>query len=115
MEDLHMSAGVMKGRDDSDQGTLLFIIRCNLCTCVNEEGGDGEAAHSETPSLLSYTLRYVSFTEVDSVCRVVLRESMYLCTCVIEEGVDGETEHSETPSLLSYTLRYVSFTEVYRV
>jgi hypothetical protein len=27
-----------------------------LCTCVSEEGGDGEAVCSETPSLLSYTL-----------------------------------------------------------
>ena len=33
----------------------------HLCTCVSEEGGDGEAACSETPSLPSYTLRYVSF------------------------------------------------------
>ena len=29
----------------------------HLCTCVSEEGGDGEAARSETPSLLSSTLR----------------------------------------------------------
>jgi hypothetical protein len=29
-----------------------------LFTCVREEGGDGEEAGSETPSLLSYTLRY---------------------------------------------------------
>jgi hypothetical protein len=83
----------------------------HLCTCVSEEGGDGEDAFSETPSLLSYTrryvsfaevgsgeaacsetpsllsyiLRYVSFAEVDSVCRVALREPMHLCTCVSEE------------------------------
>jgi hypothetical protein len=54
-------------------------------------------------------LRYVSFTEVDSVCWVALREPMHLCTCVIEEGDDEEVVSSETPSLLSYTLRYVSF------
>ena len=35
-----------------------------LCTCVSEEGGDGEVECSETSSLLSYTLRYVSFVEV---------------------------------------------------
>jgi hypothetical protein len=35
----------------------------HLCTCVSEEGGDGEAARSETPSLLSHTLRCVSFAE----------------------------------------------------
>jgi hypothetical protein len=37
----------------------------HLCTCVSEEGGDGEVPCSEMSSLLSYTLRYVSFTEVD--------------------------------------------------
>ena len=67
---------------------------------------------SETPSLLSYTLRYVSFAEVGSVCRVGLREPMHLCTCVSEEGGEGEALCPKTPSLLSYTLRYVSFTEV---
>ena len=61
-----------------------------LYTCVSEEGDDGEAPFPETPSLLSYTLRYISFTEVDSVCRVALREPMHLCTCVIEEGDDEE-------------------------
>ena len=62
----------------------------HLCTCVSEEGGDGEAARTETPSLLSYTLRCVSFAEVGSVCRVALREPMHLCACVSEEGGDGE-------------------------
>ena len=62
----------------------------HLCTCMSEEGGDGEAARTETPSLLSYTLRCVSFAEVGSVCRVVLREPMHLCACVSEEGGDGE-------------------------
>jgi hypothetical protein len=42
--------------------------------------------HWVTSFLLSYILRYVSFTEVDSVCRVVFREPMHLCTCV--EGGD---------------------------
>ncbi len=98
-----------------------------LCTCVNEEGGDGEDMCSETPSLLallSYILRYVSFTEVGNVCRVALREPMNLCRCVSEEGDDGEASCSETPFLLSYTIesfllsytfRYVSLTEVGRV
>ena len=53
---------------------------------MSEEGGDGEVVHSETPSLLSYTLRYVSFVELGSACRVALREPMHLCTCVSEEG-----------------------------
>ena len=67
---------------------------------------------SETPSLLSYTLRYVSFAEVGCMGRVALREPIHLCTSVSEEGDDGETPCPGTPSLLSYTLRYVSFTEV---
>jgi hypothetical protein len=36
----------------------------HLCTCVIEEGDDGEAVCSETPSLMSYTIRCVSFGEV---------------------------------------------------
>jgi hypothetical protein len=84
----------------------------HLCTYVSEEGDDGETACSETPSLLSYTLRWVSFSEAGSVFRVALREPMHLCTCVREEGGDGEDVCSETPSLLSYTRRYVSFVEV---
>jgi hypothetical protein len=59
-----------------------------LCTCVSEEGGDGEAVCSETPSLLSYTLRDVSFT--------------YLCTCVSEEVGDreGAEEGGDTSNVL---------------
>ncbi len=64
------------------------------------------------PLLLSYILRDVSFTEVDSICRVTLWGPMHLCTCVSEEGGDGEVERSETSSLMSYTLRDVSFAEV---
>ncbi len=73
-----------------------------------EEGGDGEGVGSEEPSLLSYTLRYVSVTELNNVCRVGLREPMYLCTYVSEEGGNGEGSNSEGSFLLSYTLRYVS-------
>ena len=79
---------------------------------MNKEGGNGEDPSPETPSLLSYTLRYISFTEVGSICRVAFREQMNLCTCVNEEGDDGEGPSPETPSLLSYTLRYISFGEV---
>jgi hypothetical protein len=38
-----------------------------LCTCVSEEGGDGEGEDSEASSLLSYTHRYVSLAEVVTV------------------------------------------------
>jgi hypothetical protein len=63
---------------------------CILCTYVSEEGGDGEDTVSETPSLFSYTLRYVSLAELVTLCRVGLRDPMHLCTCVSEEGGDGE-------------------------
>ena len=85
---------------------------CMLCTCVSEEGGDGKGTDSETPSLLSYILRYISLTELGTLCRVGLRDPMNLCTYVKEEGGDGEDTVSEKPSLLSYTLRYVSLTEL---
>ena len=62
---------------------------CMLCACVSEEGEDGEGAGSETPSLLSYILRYVSLAELGTLCRVGLRDPMHLCTCVSEEGADG--------------------------
>jgi hypothetical protein len=35
-----------------------------LCVCVREEGVDREGVDSEESSLLSYTLRYVSLTEL---------------------------------------------------
>jgi hypothetical protein len=85
---------------------------CILCASVSEEGEDGEGADSETPSLLSYILRYVSLTELGTLCRVGFRNPMYLCTCVSEEGGDGEVADSEAPTLLSYTLRYVSLAEL---
>jgi hypothetical protein len=84
----------------------------HLCTCVSEEGGDGEGADTEEPSLLSYILRYVSLTELGTLCRVWFRDPMSLCTCVREEGGDGEGTDGEAPSLLSYTLRYVSLAEL---
>ena len=61
-----------------------------LCACVSEEGGDGEGAGSEAPSLLSYTLRYVSLTKLGTLCHVGLREPIHLCTSVSKEGGDGE-------------------------
>ena len=61
----------------------------HLCACVSEEGGDGEGAGSEAPSLLSYTRRYVSLAELGHVCQFGLREPMHLCACVSEEIVTG--------------------------
>ncbi len=83
-----------------------------LCTWMSEKGGNGEGESSEALSLLSYTLRYVSFAKLGHVCQFGLREPIHLCSCVSEEGGDGEGESSEAPSLLSYTLRYVSFAEL---
>ena len=45
---------------------------CMLCACVSEEVGDGEGVVSETPSLMSYILRYISLTELGTLCRVGL-------------------------------------------
>ena len=50
-----------------------------------DKGEDGE----EAPSLLSYTLRYVSLAELGTVCRVELREPMHLCA-YMDRGEDGE-------------------------
>jgi hypothetical protein len=74
----------------------------HLCTYVIEEGGDGEATFSETPSLMSYILRCVSFVEVHIVYRVPLRKPMYLCTCVSEEVGDreGTGEGGDTSNVL---------------
>ncbi len=51
----------------------------HLCTYVGEEGGGGEGVGSEVSSLLSYTLRYVSLTELDNFCQVGYENR---CTCV---------------------------------
>jgi hypothetical protein len=56
---------------------------------VREEGWDGEGVGSETPSLLSYTLWYVSLSELVTVCQFGLREPIHLCTYVSEEGGDN--------------------------
>ncbi len=54
---------------------------------IRERGGwDGEGEISEAPSLLSYTLRYVSLAELGHVCQFGLREPKHLCACVREEG-----------------------------
>jgi hypothetical protein len=67
----------MKDSRTKDEEGLCSRQPMHLCTYVSEEGGDGEAVCSETSSLLSYTLRYVSFAEVGNVCRVVLEEPMH--------------------------------------
>ena len=38
---------------------------CMLCTYVNKEGGGEKSVGSESLSLLSYTLRCVSLTDLD--------------------------------------------------
>ncbi len=44
------------------------VVRVGVCITVymrERGGGDGEGADSETPSLPSYTLRYISLTDLD--------------------------------------------------
>ena len=57
---------------------------------MSERGGDGESVVSESLSLLSYTLRYVSLVDLDRLCQLGVRKPIHLCTCVGEEGGDGE-------------------------
>ncbi len=49
---------------------------CMLCTCVSEEGWDGESVASEALSLLSYTLRYVIFL-------ILVYENCVISVCVM--------------------------------
>jgi hypothetical protein len=53
----------------------------NLCACVREEGGDGEGVDSEVTSLISYTIRFVSLTEVVTVTVWVTSTDSPVCMC----------------------------------
>ena len=44
----------------------------HLCTCVSEEGADGEGTVSEASSLLSCTLIYVSLADLSRMARQYL-------------------------------------------
>ncbi len=46
---------------------------CNLCTCMSEEGGGEKSVDSEAPSLMSYTLRYVSLADLGRLYQWGLR------------------------------------------
>jgi len=65
---------------DVSFGWCLHVRETVLCTGVREEGGDGEGPGSEQPSLLSYTLTYVSLSDLGRVCQFGFREQMNLCT-----------------------------------
>jgi hypothetical protein len=58
---------------------------------VREEGGDGESVGSEALSLLSYTLRYVSLTDLGrlSVWVPITDEPVYMCYRGGGEGGDS--------------------------
>ncbi len=84
---------------------------------MNEEDGDGEVEDPESLSLLAYTPKYISLTDVDRYTMtgwVVITDApaLHLCTRVREEGGDGDGEGSESLSLLSYTLKYISLKDV---
>ena len=59
----------------------------HLCTCVSEEEGEGEALYPKTTSLMSYTLKYVSFVEVGCMGRVPLRDCCLLFIVVYYESL----------------------------
>ncbi len=63
---------------------------------MSEEGGDGEDVVSGASSLISYTLRYDSLTELVTLCRVGLREPIHLCVFVNEEGGAFPTSYSSS-------------------
>jgi hypothetical protein len=80
-KDLYMRIGSMKdSKTKEEESTHLTWNVCqvrlrepiHLCTYVCEEGGDREGVDTESPSLLSYTLRYVSLAELGNVCQVGL-------------------------------------------
>jgi hypothetical protein len=52
--DLNADAQDTKGHVNVRSVGVGRVGVCILCTCVSEEGGDGESAGSETLSLLSY-------------------------------------------------------------
>ena len=63
----------------------------NLCACVNEECGHGEAAGAHATLLTDTRRRVVSFAEnAGRMPGVGLREPMHLCACVSKEGGDRE-------------------------
>ena len=68
-----------------------------LCTNIIEGGGDGEGVGSKPSSLLSYTLRFISHTDLDYVSS----GSDNRCTDLDRHG---ESVDSEELSLVSYTL-----------
>ncbi len=72
------------------------MVCCVHVTCVSEEGGDGEGTGSEAPSLLSYTLTYVSLVELGTLCQFGFRVPMNLCVSMSEEGGDGEGVYNVT-------------------
>ena len=59
----------MKVRSVGERRVWDCTLACMLCTLMSEKGGDGEGESSEAPSLLSYTLRYVSFAKLGHVCQ----------------------------------------------
>jgi hypothetical protein len=63
----HLDTSVSRTWVDSVSGGCDKPI--HSCTCVSEEGGDGEDTDSEAQSLLSYTLGYVSLTDLYRFCQ----------------------------------------------
>ena len=83
-----------------------------LCTSISEEGWDGEGADSKALSLMSYTLSFVSLSDLDYEVWVVITDApVYMC----ERGEARQGESgSEAISLMSYILRYFSLVDIVR-
>ena len=57
----------MCDRGGGGRGGYGLRITISVVTCVSQEGGGGEGADSEAPSLLSYTIGYVSLADLGNV------------------------------------------------
>ena len=57
----------------------------HLCAYMDS----GEDTDSEAPSLLSFTLRYVSLAELDALCRVGFREKLNRYLFIINGGSES--------------------------
>ncbi len=64
----------------------VWAQKCHLCNLYCHTHLD----KSVSRSLLSYTIRYVSLTELVTLCQFGFRVPIQLCSYVREEGGDGE-------------------------
>jgi hypothetical protein len=62
----------------------------------------------ETPTLMSYTPRYINVTEVRKICQVLFRQPIHLCARVSEEWGNGEGVGTQSSPRMSPEHSYTS-------